>query len=85
MKQTAQLMYQTALFESGFLLNNPKDFTSRIYDSVKSSLDISPEAIIEEEDDTEEVEAESETKEAASTSKAEADDVNDDADAKDEL
>lgn len=84
MKQTAQLMYQTALFESGFLLDDPKDFTSRIYDSVKSSLDISPEATVEEEEDTEEVE--SDAKEDASTSKAEADAVNDDADdVKDEL
>ncbi|XP_020203653.1 endoplasmin homolog isoform X1 [Cajanus cajan] len=79
-KHTAQLMYQTALFESGFLLDDPKDFASRIYDSVKSSLDISPEATVEEEDDTE-VEAESDAKEDASTSKPEADD----GDVKDEL
>ncbi|KAL4300564.1 hypothetical protein AHAS_Ahas17G0213500 [Arachis hypogaea] len=74
-KQTAQLMYQTALFESGFLLNDPKDFASRIYDSVKSSLDISPEATVEEEEEAEEVEAESEAKDGASA----------DADVKDEL
>ncbi|KAK7382945.1 hypothetical protein VNO78_28609 [Psophocarpus tetragonolobus] len=79
-KQTAQLMYQTALFESGFLLDDPKDFTSRIYDSVKSSLDISPEATVEEEDDTEETDVKEED---ASTSKPEADEVNDDV--KDEL
>ncbi|KAI4316946.1 hypothetical protein L6164_024870 [Bauhinia variegata] len=71
-KQTAKLMYQTALFESGFLLNDPKDFASRIYDSVKSSLNISPEASVEEEDDTEEIETESETKE---TTSAEGDDA----------
>jgi heat shock protein beta len=83
-KQTAQLIYQTALFESGFLLNDPKDFASRIYDSVKTSLDISPEATVEEEDETE-VETESETKEEAVTSN-QADEVNDDADdVKDEL
>ncbi|XP_015933956.1 endoplasmin homolog [Arachis duranensis] len=76
-KQTAQLMYQTALFESGFLLNDPKDFASRIYDSVKSSLDISPEATVEEEEEAEEVEAESEAKDGASADA--------DADAKDEL
>lgn len=75
MKQTAQLMYQTALLESGFVLNDPKDFASRIYDSVKSSLDISPDAAIEEDNDVE-VDAESD----ASTSKTE-----DDADVKDEL
>lgn len=66
-------MYQTALMESGFILNDPKDFASRIYSSVKSSLSISPDAIIEEEDDVEEVEAEAEaeTKEATSSSEGE--------------
>ncbi|KAG6774736.1 hypothetical protein POTOM_022105 [Populus tomentosa] len=70
-KQTAHLMYQTALMESGFILNDPKDFASRIYSSVKSSLSISPDAIIEEEDDVEEVEVEAETKEATSSGEAE--------------
>ncbi|XP_058731886.1 endoplasmin homolog isoform X2 [Vicia villosa] len=82
-KQTAQLIYQTALYESGFLLNDPKEFASRIYESVKTSLDISPDATVEEEDETE-VEVESETKEE-STSTPEANEVNDDADVKDEL
>ncbi|OWM74970.1 endoplasmin homolog [Punica granatum] len=62
-KQTAQLMYQTALMESGFLLSDPKDFAFRIYDSVKSGLNIGPDATVEEEDDTEEAEAETETNE----------------------
>lgn len=79
-KQTAQLMYQTALLESGFLLNDPKDFASRVYDSVKSTLDISPDATVEEEDDTAEAGAERDAKEAAASSKAE-----DNGDAKDEL
>lgn len=84
-KQTAKLMYQTALFESGFLLDDPKDFASRIYGSVKSSLNISPEAGVEEEDDAEEVEAESEVKDA-STLKAESEaTTTDNADIKDEL
>jgi heat shock protein beta len=86
-KQTAQLIYQTALMESGFVLNDPKDFASRIYESVKSSLDISPDAAVEEEDYSEEVvEVESETKEASSSSKAEADgDIEEPSDFKDEL
>ncbi|XP_009791518.1 endoplasmin homolog [Nicotiana sylvestris] len=75
-KQTAQLMYQTALLESGFLLNDPKDFASRIYSSVKSSLNVSPDAAVEEEEDVEEPEAETDDKEAA---------AKDDSDAKDEL
>lgn len=77
-KQTAQLIYQTALMESGFNLNDPKDFASHIYSSVKSSLNISPDATVEEDDDVEENEGESDTKEAAATPKAEeADDVKD--------
>ncbi|KAL5780708.1 hypothetical protein ACOSQ2_011445 [Xanthoceras sorbifolium] len=65
-KQTAQLIYQTALMESGFTLSDPKDFASRIYSTVKSSLNISPDAAVEEEVDVEEVEAESETKDEGS-------------------
>ncbi|CAK9148295.1 unnamed protein product [Ilex paraguariensis] len=79
-KQTAQLMYQTALMESGFMLPDPKDFASRIYSSVKTSLSISPEAAVEEEDDTEEVETESSTKEAESIPEAEDYTTQDDAD-----
>ena len=60
MKQTAQLMYQTALMESGFMLENPKDFASRIYDSVKTSLNINLDAAVEEEEESEEPEAEPE-------------------------
>lgn len=80
MKQTARLMYQTALFESGFMLTDPKEFASSIYDSVKSSLNISPDAAVEEEDDAEEVEVEAEKKESA-----EGDDDAEPSDAKDEL
>ncbi|KAL9244033.1 hypothetical protein vseg_017850 [Gypsophila vaccaria] len=60
-KQAAQLIYQTALFESGFLLDDPKDFAFRVYESVKTSLNINPDAAVEEEDDEAE-EPESETK-----------------------
>ncbi|XP_042508568.1 endoplasmin homolog [Macadamia integrifolia] len=56
-KQTARLMYQTALMESGFVLSDPKDFASSIYSSVKNSLNISPDAAVEEDDDVEEAEA----------------------------
>lgn len=79
-KQTAHLMYQTALMESGFILNDPKDFASRIYSSVKSSLSISPDAIIEEEDDVEEVEAEAEAETKEATSSGEAEPTRDDED-----
>lgn len=82
-KQTAQLIYQTALMESGFMLQDPKDFASRIYSSVKSSLNISPDANVEEEVDVEETESKTETKETADTSKNDAD--TDTSDVKDEL
>ncbi|KAF2310132.1 hypothetical protein GH714_006662 [Hevea brasiliensis] len=66
-KQTAHLIYQTALMESGFMLQDPKDFASRIYSSVKSSLNISPDANVDEEDDADETESETETKETTDT------------------
>lgn len=83
-KQTAQLIYQTALMESGFMLPDPKDFASHIYSSVKSSLNINPEATVEEEDDTEEPEPETETKDESSIYKQE-DDSTEPSDLKDEL
>ncbi|CAH8391754.1 unnamed protein product [Eruca vesicaria subsp. sativa] len=66
MKETAQLMYQTALIESGFILNDPKDFAGRIYNSVKSSLKISPDAVAEEEVEAEETETSEESTETKS-------------------
>ncbi|XP_055833262.1 endoplasmin homolog [Solanum dulcamara] len=66
-KLTAKLIYQTALMESGFDLSDPKDFASHIYSSVKSSLNISPDAIVEEEEDEgEEPEVETKAEESAS-------------------
>ena len=53
MKQTARLVYQTALMESGFNLPDPKEFASSIYRSVQKSLDLSPDATVEEEDEAE--------------------------------
>jgi len=54
LKQTARLVYQTALMESGFNLPDPKEFASSIYRSVQKSLDLSPDATVEEEDEAEE-------------------------------
>jgi len=58
LKQTARLVYQTALMESGFNLPDPKDFASSIYRSVQKSLDLSPDAAVEEEEEVEEPEVE---------------------------
>ncbi|KAL6511865.1 heat shock protein 90 [Orobanche gracilis] len=76
-KQTAQLVYQTALVESGFLVNDPKDFASRIYSSVKSSLNISPDATVEEEDDVEEVEIKETEPSSRTTEEAPEEDLKD--------
>ncbi|VVA22407.1 PREDICTED: endoplasmin [Prunus dulcis] len=76
-KQTAQLIYQTALMESGFNLPDPKDFASRIYSSVKSSLNINPDVAVEEEEDVEEVETETAANEATATPEADADTLKD--------
>jgi heat shock protein beta len=46
-KQAAALLYETALLESGFTLENPKIFASRI----KSNLNVDPDAQVEEEAD----------------------------------
>ena len=74
-------MYQTALMESGFMLSDPKDFASRIYDSVKTSLSISPDATVEEEEEVEEApEAES-----SPTEETESPPTEEEADIKDEL
>jgi heat shock protein beta len=51
-------VYQTALMESGFNLPDPKDFASSIYRSVQKSLDLSPDAAVEEEEEAEEPEVE---------------------------
>ncbi|KAM7514055.1 hypothetical protein LguiA_003638 [Lonicera macranthoides] len=82
-KQTAQLMYQTALMESGFMLSDPKDFASRIYNSVKTSLDISHDTVVEEEEDSEETEVAESQKEGADDSASE--DADAEPYAKDEL
>jgi heat shock protein beta len=44
--------------ESGFNLPDPKDFASSIYRSVQKSLDLSPDAAVEEEEEVEEPEVE---------------------------
>ncbi|KAH7287413.1 hypothetical protein KP509_32G055000 [Ceratopteris richardii] len=55
-QQTAKLIYQTALLESGFILDDPKDFASQVYSVMKTTLNVSPDAVVDEEDETEEVE-----------------------------
>ena len=84
-KQTAQLMYPTALMESEFILSDPKDFASCIYSLVKTSLKINLDAAVEEEEDAAEADMEPKTKEAASSSKSEEDECTEPSAVKDEL
>jgi heat shock protein beta len=55
-KQAAKLVFETALLESGFVLEDPKDFANRIYSVIKSNLNVSPDAIVEEDEVEEETE-----------------------------
>lgn len=49
--RAATLLYETALLESGFALENPKIFASRIHSVIKLNLDVDPDAQVEEEED----------------------------------
>ncbi|KAL8134363.1 endoplasmin homolog [Apium graveolens] len=77
-KHTMELMYQTVLMESGFVLSDPKDFASRIYGFVKNSLNINLDAALEEEDEVEEIKAESSVQEGADSAKEDDRDIKDD-------
>ena len=55
-KDAAKLIYETALLESGFALDKPKDFASRLYDVIKKDLGVEAGTFegVEEEDEPEE-------------------------------
>lgn len=53
-KQAAKLVYETALLESGFVLEDPKDFAARLYSVIKANLNVSPDAVVEEDEEVEE-------------------------------
>ena len=55
-KEAAKLVFETALLESGFVLEDPKDFASRIYNVIKANLNVSPDAVVEEDESEEETE-----------------------------
>jgi heat shock protein beta len=50
-KEAAKLIFETALLESGFVLEDPKDFATRIYSVIKSNLNVSPDAEVDVDDD----------------------------------
>ncbi|KAG0583708.1 hypothetical protein KC19_3G156800 [Ceratodon purpureus] len=50
-RQAAALLYETALIESGFTLDDPKIFASRIHSVIKMNLNVDPDAQVQEEAD----------------------------------
>jgi hypothetical protein len=58
-----KLLYEAAMLESGFILEDPKEFTKRVQDLVRSNLGVSAEAEVELDngaDDAEEAEEKAE-------------------------
>ncbi|CAI6006003.1 unnamed protein product [Closterium sp. NIES-65] len=62
----ASTLYETALIESGFSLEDPTKFAARIFSALKTNLKIDPDAAVEEEEEDEEG-----TEEGSSESKGE--------------
>jgi heat shock protein beta len=59
-KEAAKLIFETALLESGFVLEDPKDFATRIYSVIKSNLNVSPDAEVDVDDDDDDDDTEDE-------------------------
>lgn len=78
-KQSAKLIYETALLESGFALDKPKDFAARLYEVIQKDLgvDAGDFAGVEEteEDEPEEDEPEEPTKETEAEAPADEADI----------
>lgn len=55
-RQAAKLVFETALLESGFVLEDPKDFATRIYSVIKANLNVNPDAVVEDDEVEEETE-----------------------------
>lgn len=53
-KQAAKLVYETALLESGFMLEDPKDFATRLYSVIKTNLKVSSDATLEVDEEVQE-------------------------------
>lgn len=61
-KEMAKILYETALLESGFNLEDPSVYAARVYDTVRTNLGIDPNAEVEPEEETVEEESEAESK-----------------------
>eukprot|EP00271_Cylindrocystis_brebissonii_P013006 TRINITY_DN32544_c0_g1_i1.p1 TRINITY_DN32544_c0_g1~~TRINITY_DN32544_c0_g1_i1.p1 ORF type:complete len:859 (-),score=258.80 TRINITY_DN32544_c0_g1_i1:582-3158(-) len=56
-KEVAKILYDTALLESGFVLEDPTVFANRVYGTLSASLGVDPEAKVDEEEDEIEMDA----------------------------
>ena len=63
-EQVAKLMYETALLESGFNIDDPRAYASLVHSVLKEQMGIDPEAEVEEEAEGEEEEVEEDEEEA---------------------
>eukprot|EP00897_Mesotaenium_endlicherianum_P005416 jgi/Mesen1/4902/ME000244S04075 len=71
--QTARILYETALLESGFVLEDPSVFAQRVYSTLKTTLKLDPHAEVEDEED----EPENTPEEEAKLEEAEEDEAKD--------
>eukprot|EP00951_Prasinocladus_malaysianus_P001320 scaffold9070_cov38-Prasinocladus_malaysianus.AAC.1 len=82
-KDMARLMYQTALLESGFLIDEPKDYATLVHKFLKTQMGLDPDAEVvkddtaEEEEEDEEEEDEEEVGEELLGDEADEDDIKD--------
>jgi heat shock protein beta len=69
-KALATLLFETALLESGFQVENPKDFNTRVYELMKGALNIQGDLSVPQEadDEVEDTEAAEESKRPPATS-----------------
>merc|ERR1712139_476392 len=82
---TASVLFQTALIESGYEIADPSALVKRVYRLMSKELGVDPDAPLKEVEIPEEEEAEEESEEDKEEDKEEESDAEDDAkDAKDE-
>jgi len=63
-KEAAEVMFQTALIESGYEINDPSDLTNRLYKMMSTAMGVDPAAEVKEVEVPEDEEAEEEEEEA---------------------
>merc|ERR1712072_519912 len=84
-KDTASVLFQTAMLESGYEINDPSALVSRIYSLMSTELGVDPDAPVKEvEVPEEEEEAEEESKDDDDSDDESKDDDSKDDDSKDD-